>query len=127
MRRAAIVLAMGIGLLASGEALAVETRDFDAKNAGELANLCAAKPVDAKGTAAQNFCHGFAQGAVDVRRAQERASGGKPSFCFPNPAPKRTATLDEFVTWVRAQPSRLSSRPDEALFQFMSERFPCSK
>ncbi len=104
---------------------AVDTRDFATRTAGQLADLCAAKPVDAKGTAANNFCHGFAQGVVDMKLQQDRAAG-KPSFCFPNPAPKREATLDEFVTWVRAQPSRLSAPPTDALFQFLGERFPCA-
>jgi len=125
MTRMSVFLALAACLLPKlGHA--VDVRDFDARNAGQLAALCAAKPVDAKGTAANNFCHGFAQAVVDMQLRQDR-SAGKRSFCFPNPAPKREATLDEFVTWVRGQPSRLSSPPTEALLQFMSERFPCGE
>lgn len=130
MRHTIICRAAATGLAAAALLLpaagqAVDTRDFATRNAEQLANLCAARPVDAKGTAANNFCHGFAQGVVDMKLQQDRAAG-KPSFCLPNPAPKREATLDEFVTWVRAQPSRLSAPPTDALFQFMGERFPCA-
>lgn len=121
---AAAVLAM---LLMPVAARAVETRDFEVRNAEELANLCAAKPTDAKGTAASNFCHGFTQAVVDMTFTQERKSGQPRTICFPKPTPKRSATLDEFVTWVRAQPERLKASPSEAFQRFMSERFPCSK
>lgn len=113
--------------LAPGLASAVEQRDFDVKNAGQLANLCAAKPGERDGVAAINFCHGFTQAAVDMRLTEERASKEPRSICFPNPVPKRSATLDEFVTWVRAQPNRLPAPPSEAFLRFMTERFPCPK
>jgi hypothetical protein len=113
--------------LAAPPARAVEQRDFDVRNAGELGNLCAAKRQERDGLAAENFCHGFTQAAVDMQLTQERKSNQPRTICFPNPAPKRSATLDEFVTWVRAEPGRLSAPPTEAFLQFMTERFPCSK
>ncbi len=122
----AAALLLGVGLV-SVPARAVEQRDFEVRNAGQLGNLCAAKRPEKDGLAAENFCHGFTQAAVDMQLTQERKSGGAKTICFPNPAPKRTATLDEFVTWVRAQPARLSAPPTEAFLQFMTERFPCPK
>ncbi len=113
--------------LASAPARAVEPRDFEVRNAGQLGNLCAAKRPEKDGVAAENFCHGFTQAAVDMQLTQERKGNQPRSICFPKPAPKRSATLDEFVTWVRAQPTRLSAPPTEAFLQFMTERFPCPK
>ncbi len=114
-------------LLAAGRAHAVEPRDFDVRNAGQLGNLCAAKPAEKDGVAAENFCHGFTQAVVSMQLTQERKSGAPRSICFPNPVPKRSATIDEFVTWVRAKPERLAATPSDAFLQFMTERFPCPK
>ena len=130
MRRVVTLLSLG-GMLATAvlcpPARAVEQRDFEVRNAGQLGNLCGAKRTERDGVAAENFCHGFTQAAVDMQLTQERKAGESRTICFPNPVPKRSATLDEFVTWVRAQPARASSPPTEAFLQFMTERFPCPK
>ncbi len=120
-------LLLGAAFAAVTPAGAVEQRDFEVRNAGQLGNLCAAKRQERDGLAAENFCHGFTQAAVDMQLTQERKTNQSRTICFPNPVPKRTATLDEFVTWVRAEPGRLSAPPTEAFLQFMTERFPCSK
>ena len=114
------------GILLPGSAGAVDKRDFEVRNAGQLVGLCGAKPSERDGVAAINFCHGFTQAAVDMKLTQERESKQPRSICFPNPAPKREATLDEFVTWGRAQPTRLAARPTESFLRFMTERFPCA-
>jgi hypothetical protein len=126
MRRTTIAAALAT-LLVPAAAGAVEQRDFEVKNAGQLANLCAAKPRERDGVAGLNFCHGFTQAAVDMKLTQERTSNQPRSICFPNPVPKRSATLDEFVTWARAQPDRLKAPPSDAFLRFMGERFPCPK
>jgi hypothetical protein len=95
---------------------------LQARTTGELAELCAANPKDPLGDAKINFCHGFAQGVINVELRQ--AEGKKP-FCFPNPAPTRTATMGEFVSWVRAVPEHKSPPAVEGLLQFLGERFPC--
>jgi len=93
--------------------------DLHARSAGELADLCAANPREPGGDARINYCHGFAQGVVDVELMH-----GKP-FCFPSPAPSRTATLHQFVEWVRASPDRGSANPVNGLMHFLAERYPC--
>jgi hypothetical protein len=96
--------------------------NIQARTAGELAELCAASPKDPLGDAKINFCHGFAQGVIQV---EIRHSEGKKAFCFPNPAPTRTATMSEFVSWVRALPEHRTPPAVDGLFQFLGERFPC--
>jgi len=95
---------------------------LQARTAGELAELCAASPKDPQGDAKINFCHGFAQGAIIV---EQRHTEGKKQFCFPSPAPTRTATMGEFVNWVRALPEHRTPSAIDGLFQFLGERFPC--
>jgi hypothetical protein len=113
--------------LAPSVAFAVSEADFTAKTAGDLVDLCAADPKDPMGTAALNFCHGFAQGAVSVVMEEAAASKRPKLFCLPTPAPTRSATLAEFVTWARANPSHLNETPADGLFSFLRQRFPCGK
>ena len=108
-------------------AFAVTEADFAAKTTGDLVNLCAADPKEPMGTAALNFCHGFAQGAVSVVMEEAMASKRPKLFCFPNPSPPRTQTLNEFVTWARANPAHLNETPADGLFGFLRQRFPCGK
>ena len=39
---------------------------LNARTAGDLAQLCGARPGNARADAGINYCHGFAQGAADV-------------------------------------------------------------
>jgi hypothetical protein len=95
---------------------------LQARTAGELAELCAASPKDQLGDAKINFCHGFAQGAIQV---EIRHTDGKKAFCFPNPSPTRTQTMSEFVNWVRSMPDHRKPPAVDGLFEFLGERFPC--
>ena len=124
---AAALLALVPAVMAPSGAFAVTEADFAAKTTGDLVNLCGADAKEAMGTAALNFCHGFAQGAVSVVMEEAAASKRAKLFCFPSPAPSRTATLTEFVTWARANPARLNGTPADGLFAFLKERFPCGK
>jgi hypothetical protein len=95
---------------------------LQARTASDLADLCATNPKDPLGDAKINFCHGFAQGVItdELRRTE-----GKKPFCFPSPAPTRTATMGEFVNWVRAMPDHRTPPAVDGLLQFLGERFPC--
>jgi hypothetical protein len=95
---------------------------LQARTAGDLAELCAANPKDPQRDAKINFCHGYAQGAITV---EQRHAEGKKPFCFPSPTPTRTATMGEFVDWVRASPEHRTPPAVEGLFQFLGERYPC--
>jgi hypothetical protein len=103
-------------------AQAQRTLDIRARTAGDLADLCGANPRDPQGDAKINYCHGFAQGAVDVALKQ---TGDKKPFCFPSPTPTRSATLTEFVNWARALPAHRPVSAVDGLMQFLGERYPC--
>ena len=72
------------------------------KTAGDLADACTLSPASKADFARLNFCNGFAQGVLQTNNQNQ--SGTK--VCFPNPAPKRSETMKEFATWVRADASR---------------------
>jgi len=116
---AAAVLTSGLAASASWAAQPIA---LHARTASELADLCGANPREPAADAKINYCHGFAQAAVDL---ELQHSGGKKPFCFPSPAPSRSATLGEFVNWVRTMPEHRSLSATNGLFTFLAERFPC--
>ena len=115
--------AVVLTILAVGQVRAApQSIVLQARTAGDLAALCAADPATAGADAKINFCHGFAQGAVDDRMKVEP---DKKPFCFPSPTPSRAATLREFVAWVRTDPAKRDLPVLDGLFRFLGERFPC--
>jgi len=120
MKRFWVAVLFGLGFL-SGSVWAAQPINLQARTAGDLAALCAADPGSPGADAKINFCHGFAQGAVDARL--QLATDKKP-FCL-TPGTKRTDTLREFVAWVRAVPANRDMPVLDGLFKFFGERFPC--
>jgi hypothetical protein len=121
MTRVLVLAALASSVLTFG-AWAAKPIALHARTAGELAELCGANPKEPAADAKINYCHGFAQAAVDL---ELQNSGDKKPFCFPSPAPSRSATLDEFVGWVRSMPDHRSLPAADGLFKFLAERFPC--
>jgi hypothetical protein len=108
--------------LATPPAQAQRPFNAQARTANDLADLCAANPKDSQGDAKINFCHGYAQGAIAV---ELRNAGDKKPFCFPSPTPSRSATIGEFVSWVRSLPEHRNETALDGLFKFLAERYPC--
>lgn len=117
MSRLAFLAALAVAALAV-PAHAQRTIALHARTAGELADLCTVSPRQPASEAKINYCHGFAQGMVDV----EQAHGMR--FCFPA-GTSRDTTLAEFARWVGAQPQRRSANAVTGLTQFLRERYPC--
>ncbi|HTI83094.1 MAG TPA: Rap1a/Tai family immunity protein [Acetobacteraceae bacterium] len=117
-----VPLALLAAALAAPTAQAQRAINIQARTAGELAELCAANPKDAKGDAKIDFCQGYAQGALST---ELRHTEAKKLFCFPSPAPTRKETMAQFVDWVRAVPDHKSLPAVDGFFRFLSERFPC--
>jgi len=125
---AATALALGTATAASAAVTLQDYQDKLLTSAADLADLCAAKPDDSIGTAALNFCHGYARGAVALQLQRDAASRRPMNlFCFPTPSPVPSTTLAAFAAWVKADPARGGLKPLDALFQFLNERFPCGK
>src|SRR5215472_7271754 len=118
-------IAAGLVLLAPCPPHAATEANFGARTTGDLVELCAAIPDNAMGTAAVNFCEGFAQGAVLVEMQNQAAFRGPKLFCMPDPPPSRNQALNDFVNWARSSPDRLAQSSTDGLFRFLSERYTC--
>jgi hypothetical protein len=106
---------------------AADEVNFSAKTTGDLVQLCDPKSDSAIDSAAINFCHGFAQGAVTVEMMHDAGSRTMKLFCLPTPLPSRNEAISEFVKWARAAPGRLDTPAADGLITFLGERFPCGK
>jgi hypothetical protein len=93
------------------------------RTAGDLADACTVTPDSRASFAKLNFCNGFAQG---VLQTDSQNSGGT-KICIPNPSPKRSETMKEFASWVRADNSRKDQLASVAFLRFMAGRFPCAQ
>lgn len=118
----ALAATVALTALLALPAQAQKSVNLQARTAGDLAELCGANPKDPLGDAKINFCHGFAQGAITV---EQRRTEGKKAFCFPSSPPSRSATMNEFVAWVRSNPEHKSIPSVDGFFRFLGERFPC--
>ena len=125
---AAAALAIG---LSGGVAQAVTVQDYQntvLTTAADLATLCSATPDDSVGTAAINFCHGYARGAVATYLQHDSATRRPLKlFCIPTPAPLPGPTLTAFAAWVKANPQHANDKPVDGLFRFLGITFPCGK
>jgi hypothetical protein len=93
------------------------------KTAGDLATACTVAPKTKTDFARLNFCNGFAQGVL--QNNQQNDNGTK--ICFPSPAPKRSDTMKEYATWVKADPARRVQLASVSFLKFMGGRFPCKE
>src|ERR1700738_4354766 len=109
MRLKGWTIAVGLVLLTPGAPHAATEGNFGAATTADLVELCTATPDNAIGTAAVNFCEGFAQGAILVEMQNMAAFRGPKLFCMPNPPPSRNGALSAFVQWARASPDRMAA------------------
>jgi len=116
------LISLAVMLFICGPAFAQKSLNLSTNTAGELADLCTAKPKEAGGSAKRTFCQGFAQGVITV---ETRRAGETKPFCFPQPAPTRGQTLMEFASWVGGSPERRAMPSSEALMRFLADRYPC--
>jgi Ssp1 endopeptidase immunity protein Rap1a len=121
--RLTIILAMTWALPAVAAQPKAQPVGINIRTAGDLAVACSARPVSPGNAALLNFCNGFAQGVVQTERLNREGS----KICLPTPAPKRSETMKEFVTWVMADTSRKQEDASAGLIRFMSERYSCKK
>jgi hypothetical protein len=121
--RKIVILALTWAVPAVAAPPGAPTVNINTRTAGDLALVCSARPISTSNTAMLNFCNGFAQGVLQM----ERQAPGASKICMPTPAPKRSATMAEFVTWVKADAARQKEGASEGFIRFMSEHYPCKK
>ena len=114
--------------LLPGTGRAAVTEDtFKLQTTADLVELCSDPPSDPMGTAALNFCHGFAVGVFRVLEEEASAERIHRMFCVATPGPSRTQALADFVQWAKGNPDVMKERPADGLVAYLVKTFPCPK
>jgi hypothetical protein len=103
----------------------VTESQFPPRTVRDLIEICAPAKDDPMMTAAINYCHGFAQGAVIVEEAHEEHRDVGKLFCLPSPPPPSGSEISKFVSWASALPSRLDEPAVDGMFVYLAETYPC--
>jgi hypothetical protein len=93
-------VALGLAL-AAGTTIAsagVTESQYPPRTVRDLIEICVTAKDDPMMTAAINYCHGFAQGAVT-----------------------------KFIAWANALPSRLDEPAVDGMFIYLAETYPCPR
>src|SRR5690242_13167458 len=107
MKLGGVALGVALTVVATIASAAVTESQFPPRTVRDLIEICAPASEDPKMTAAINYCHGFAQGAVLVEEAHEAQPSGRKLFCLPSPQPAEGSEITKFVAWANALPSWL--------------------
>ena len=122
-------VAFGVALVAGATiaSAAVKESQFPPRTVRDLIEICAPSKEDPMMTAAINYCHGFAQGAVIVEEAHEDHRDVRKLFCLPSPPPPSGSELSKFIAWANALPSRLDEPAIDGMFIYLAETYPCAQ
>ena len=110
---------------ATAASAAVTESEFPPNTVRDLIAICSPDNNDPMITAAVNFCHGYAEGAVDVEEAHEAQKGARKLFCLPTPRPPRGSELTSFTAWANEQPARLDMPAIDGMFIYLAGKYPC--
>jgi Rap1a immunity proteins len=123
------IAALGVCLFAittAAAAAAVSQSQFPPRTVADLIAICGPATDDPLATAAVSFCHGYAEGAVDVEEAHEAQPGARKLFCLPTPRPPSGSELASFIAWADEQPARLDMPAIDGMFIYLARRYPCA-
>ena len=120
-------VALGVALAAGATvaSAAVTETQFPPRTVRDLIEICVPAKEDPMITAAINYCHGFAQGAVLVEEAHEGQRSARRLFCLPSPQPPEGSEITKFIAWANALPSRLDEPAIDGMFIYLAEAYPC--
>jgi hypothetical protein len=120
-------VALGAALTAAATiaSAAVKQSQFPPRTVRDLIKICAPAEEDPMMTAAINYCHGFAQGAILVEEAHEAQPSERKLFCLPSPPPAEGSEIGKFIGWANALPSRLDEPAVDGMFVYLAEAYPC--
>ncbi len=80
------------------------------------------------GTAALNFCHGFAVGVYRVLEEENAAKRIGRLFCIPDGVmPSRNEAIADFVQWAKASPDVMAQRPADGITGYLMQKYPCPR
>src|SRR5215467_4555430 len=119
-------IAVGMALI-SGTTIAsanVTESQFPPRTVRDLIEICTPAKEDPMMTAAINYCHGFAQGAVIVEEAHGEHRDVRKLFCLLSPPPPSGSEISKFIAWANAVPSRLDEPAVDGMFIYLAETYP---
>ena len=112
--------------LAPCAAFAVTQADFAAKTTERSGQSVQRRSEGADGRRRAELLPWLRAGR-GVGGAGAGGDGTQKAVLLPEPAPTRTDTLKEFVTWARANPGHLNEPAPNGLVGFLRARYPCNK
>jgi len=112
-------------LALAGPVIAAGPPQFQVRHTADYVALCTTSPGDEHYTSAIAFCHGFGVGAYHYYNATTAQADR--FVCPPDPAPKRAEVIDAFVTWAKTRPDMMQKPAVDAIFVYLSGRWPCKK
>ncbi|MEJ0015060.1 MAG: Rap1a/Tai family immunity protein [Acetobacteraceae bacterium] len=126
------LLLAGVALCAASlpnaASAAVTESTFQLNTTSDLVDLCSAAPADPMGTAALNFCQGFALGVYRVLEEENAAKRIGKMFCIPETATQtRNEAIADFVQWAKTSPAVLAQRPANGIVAYLQTKFPCPR
>jgi hypothetical protein len=121
-------VALCAAILPTAAGAAVTEATFALNTTSDLVDLCTAAPSDPMGTAALNFCHGFAVGVYRVLEEENAARRTGRMFCIPDTVrPSRNEAIADFVQWAKASPDAMSQRPADGISSYLNTKYPCPR
>jgi hypothetical protein len=114
------------GALGLGAGLAA---DAEAANPGKLddtADLLAFCEETADPAQDLGFCNGFIAGTGLFYLELVRADAIKPIACK-DPTPALAEIRHAFVTWARAHPEHMDTKPVDGFWRAMADTYPCTQ
>lgn len=75
--------------------------------------------------AEQNFCHGFGQGVYDTYLMSRHPKSAPHYVCPPDPAPKRSDVLAEFIVWANQNKQFADKSAADTIMRYLAGRYPC--
>ena len=106
---------------------ALTAAQFPPATVRDLIAICSPAQDDPMMTAAVNYCHGYAEGAVIVEEAHESQRRARKLFCLPTPRPPSGKELVDFTAWANAEPSRLNQPAVDGMFLYLAQKYPCGR
>ena len=77
--------------------------------------------------AAQNFCHGFAQGAYETYLITRHPQRAKHFICIPEPGQSRQDMINAFIGWSSNHPQFNNMSAADTILRYLGESYPCKK
>ena len=115
-------------ILPTAAGAAVTEATFQLATTADLVDLCTAAPAEPMGTAAVNFCQGFAVGVYRVLDEENAAKRIGRLFCIPDTVkPSRNEAIAEFVQWAKASSDVMSQRPADGITTYLVQKYPCPR